>query len=119
MTLKDFLKAWKECNKTHKNGDLRRDKGKECEDFLCENYGLKKDEFDEIMLELENSKELEWWNDYLFEYFLDKIDENNPNALAIKERFKLDELSLAERKKLLENDNFISILDEFWQSDIW
>ena len=86
---------------------------------MCENYGLKKDEFDEIMLELENSKGLEWWNDYIFEYFLDRLNESNPNAIAIKEQFNLDELGFSELKKFLQNDEFIDTLNEFWQGNMF
>lgn len=115
MTLKDFLKARKECVKVHKSGDLRRDK--ECEVFLREN-GLKKDEFDEIILELKNSDALKWWNEMLFDYLLEKAEKGDSVALAIKDKFNLDELSLAELKRLLRDDEFIGVLYEFWQGDI-
>lgn len=52
-----------------KNSVLKQDKEKECENFLRENYGLKKGEFDEIFLELKDSNALKWWNEILFDFF--------------------------------------------------
>ena len=100
-----------------KNGVLKQEK--ECKNFLRENYGLKKGEFDEIILELKDSNALKWWNEILFDYFLEKTEKGDFVALAIKEKFRLDELDFIELRKLLQNDDFISVLNEFWQSDMF
>lgn len=102
-----------------KNSILKQDKEKECENFLRENYGLKKGEFDEIILELKDNNALKWWNEILFDYFLEKTEKGDFVALAIKEKFRLDELDFIELRKLLQNDDFISVLNEFWQSDMF
>lgn len=88
-------------------------------EFFAWNYGLKKGEFDEIFLELKDSNALKWWNEMLFDYFLEKAEKCDLVALAIKEKFRLDELDFIELRKLLQNDDFISILNEFWQSDMF
>lgn len=86
---------------------------------MRENYGLKKGEFDEIILELKGNNALKWWNEILFDYFLEKTEKGDLVALAIKEKFRLDELDFIELRKLLQNDDFISVLNEFWQSDMF
>ena len=115
MTLKDFLKAWRECSKTHKNGDLRRDK--ECED-CCENEGVNQADLNEMIDEIQMDKEQKWWNEELFEYLLERAENGDKNALEIKAKFRLDELNFGELKRLLNSAEFISRLDEFWQSSI-
>lgn len=87
MTLKDFLKAWSKCDKMQKNSVLKQDK--ECENFLCENYGLKKGEFDEIILELKDSNALKWWNEMLFDYFLEKTEKAIRSPLPSKRNLGL------------------------------
>lgn len=54
-----------------------------------------------------------------YNYFLEKAEKCNLVALAIKEKFRLDELNFIELRKLLQNNDFISILNEFWQSDMF
>ena len=76
-------------------------------------------EFDEIILELKDSNALKWWNEMLFDYFLEKAEKCDLVALAIKEKFRLDELDFIKLRKLLQNDDFIGILNEFWQSDMF
>ena len=55
----------------------------------------------------------------LFDYFLEKAEKGDSVALAIKEKFRLDELDFIELRKLLQNNGFISVLNEFWQSDMF
>lgn len=86
---------------------------------MREKYGVDMFEFDEIILELKDSNALKWWNEMLFDYFLEKAEKGDSVALAIKEKFRLDELDFIEMRKLLQNDDFISILNEFWQSDMF
>lgn len=94
MTLKDFLKAWKECEKYDEQNKFN--------DELLEKYGVDMFEFDEIILELKDSNELKWWNEMLFDYFLEKAEKCDLVALAIKEKFRLDELDFIELRKLLQ-----------------
>ena len=130
MTLKDFLKAWKECAKTHEtqhetahetkaqNANLRRDKTKECECFLRENYGINQADLNEIINEIKDNEMCKWWGEELFEYLLERAENGDENALEIKAKFKIDELNFAELKKLVQDNDFISILWEFWLSKL-
>ena len=118
MTLKDFLMVWKECTKAYKSGDLRKDKELEYENFLRETYGVNQEELDEMILEIQADGAEKWWNNFLFEHLLDKIESGDSNALEINDKFRLDELDFNECKKLLQSDEFVDALSEFWQSDV-
>lgn len=103
MTLKEFLKAWKECKSN---------------DELFAKYGVNKAEFDEIKCELEELKlEEEWqkfWYDVLYDYFLERLKKEDINALQIKERFRLDDSKISNFKELSNNYGFVIALWELW-----
>ncbi|TQR60841.1 hypothetical protein [Campylobacter troglodytis] len=91
MTLKEFVKACKEC----KNNDERN----KLNDELRKKYGVDMFEFDEIGREFKDLKWQEPWHFMLFDYFLDELHSRNYNALIIDERFKLGNSKFKEKKR--------------------
>lgn len=103
MTLKEFLKAWRECKSN---------------DELLTKYGLNQTEFDEIKCELEELKwEENWqevWYDEFYDYFLERLKKEDINAIQIKEIFRLDDLKVSKSKELAKNYGFVIALWELW-----
>lgn len=76
MTLKDFLRAWKECEKYDEQNKFN--------DELREKYGVDIFEFDEIESELRDLKLQEFLLSMFYDYFLDELYNGNVNASILE-----------------------------------
>lgn len=102
MTLKEFVKAWKECESYDK-----------FKDEFFEKYGIHKAEFDEIKFAAQQDYE---WHDELLDYFLYRLGKNDSVAEQINTQFNYNKLDLNGQKRLLENDEFMINLEMLWLS---
>lgn len=110
MTLKDFLRAWKECEKYDEQNKFN--------DELREKYGVDIFEFDEIESELRDLKLQEFLLSMFYDYFLDELYNGNVNANILEERFEFGGVSV---KEVMERDNVGEIiveLEKFFEENI-
>lgn len=110
ITLKDFLRAWKECEKYDEQNKFN--------DELREKYGVDIFEFDEIESELRDLKLQEFLLSMFYDYFLDELYNGNVNASILEERFEFGGVSV---KEVMERDNVGEImveLEKFFEENI-
>lgn len=110
MTLKDFLRAWKECEKYDEQNKFN--------DELREKYGVDIFEFDEIESELRDLKLQEFLLSMFYDYFLDELYNGNVNASILEEWFEFGGVSV---KEVMERDNVGEImveLEKFFEENI-
>lgn len=101
MTLKEFVKAWKECKGADELNKLN--------DELREKYGIDMFEFDEIKWENSDLELQKYSLSMFYDYFLDELYSGNANANILEKRFKFGGASV---KEIIKRDNVGEIMIE-------
>lgn len=100
MTINEFLKLWEQC---------------EFKEYLREKCHISLDEYEQIKYDLRMMKWDRFWDEFVYDEFMNYLKKGNLAAATLNERLKIDTFAF---KEILKNGEILEELREFWSKSI-